>query len=171
MATAPDRLVTYQLHRREVIPATLDQVFTFFKDPRNLEALTPPWLAFRILRSTDAEVKVGMRIRYRLRLHGIPVQWESRITEYVEGSHFADEQVSGPYRSWYHRHEFRTIAGGVEMTDRVDYTMPFGPIGRLAHAVAVRRQLRLIFDFRTRMIMQRFPGPATTNPAPPAVMP
>ena len=147
----------YRLHRRHVVGGTLHEVFAFFKDPRNLEALTPPWLGFRILETTDSEVRVGTRIRYRLRLHGVPLTWRSRIAEYVEGERFADEQVTGPYRRWYHQHLFREMDGGVAIEDIVDYEMPFGVLGRLAHAVVVRRQLTSIFDYRTLQIAQRFP--------------
>jgi ligand-binding SRPBCC domain-containing protein len=149
--------MSYRLHRRQIVGGTVPEVFAFFKDPHNLEAITPPWLGFRILEATDREVRTGTRIRYRLRLHGIPLSWESRIAEYAEGRMFADEQVTGPYRRWYHRHLFEEVPGGVGIEDIVDYQLPFGPLGRLAHALAVRRQLRRIFAFREQRIAQLFP--------------
>jgi len=88
----------------------------------------------------------------------MPLSWESRITEYVDNSHFADEQVTGPYATWYHRHSFQQAAGGVEMTDIVDYSLPFGPLGRLVHWLVVRHQLRAIFDYRAAAIQQVFPS-------------
>jgi ligand-binding SRPBCC domain-containing protein len=147
----------YRLQRSQVVGGTLSEVFAFFKDPYNLEAITPPWLGFRILEATDREVRLGTRIRYDLRLHGIPLRWESRIAEYADNSLFADEQVTGPYRRWYHRHLFREVPGGVAIEDAVDYELPLGALGRIAHAVAVRRQLRAIFDHRARAIGARFP--------------
>lgn len=135
-------------------------MFAFFNNPRNLETITPPWLGFRITSMSDDTVRRGTRIRYRLKLHGIPMSWESRITEYEANSHFADEQVAGPYAHWFHRHSFRQVAGGVEMTDEVDYRLPFGPLGRLAHWLVVRHQLRAIFDYRTQVIARRFAGAA-----------
>ena len=152
--------MTYLLRRRTVVPGTLHEVFTFHTDPRNLEALTPPWLAFRVLHSTDPAVRLGTRITYGLRLHGIPMRWESRISEFVDGDSFADEMLSGPYRRWYHRHLFRDVEGGVEIEDVVEYALPFGPIGRLVHSLFVRRQLQQIFDFRTQAIDRRFPAPS-----------
>lgn len=151
--------MTYLLRRRKVVPGSLQEVFDFHTDPRNLEALTPPWLAFRVLNSTDPVVRLGTRISYGLRLHGIPMRWESRISEFEEGVSFADEMLSGPYRRWYHRHLFREVEGGVEIEDVVEYALPFGLIGRLVHTLFVRRQLQQIFDFRTHAIDRLFPAP------------
>lgn len=150
--------MSYRLHRRQIVDATLSEVFAFFSDPFNLAVITPPWLGFRIAESTDRTVRLGTTIRYRLRLHGVPLGWESRIAEYVEGEVFADEMLSGPYRRWYHRHTFRSVPGGVEIEDVVEYELPFGPLGRLAHALFVRRQLRAIFAYRERRISQLFPS-------------
>lgn len=148
--------MTHTLRRTTFLPGELADVFAFFGNPRNLETITPPWLGFRITSASDQTVRQGTRIRYRLKLHGIPMSWESRITEYEVNSHFADEQITGPYARWYHRHSFRTVAGGVEMTDEVDYRLPFGPLGRFVHWLIVRHQLRSIFDYRTQVIASLF---------------
>ena len=165
---SPESPGSYRLHRRQVVGGTLEDVFAFFADPLNLEAITPPWLGFRIVDPGDRPVRLGTRIRYRLRLHGVPLRWESRIAEHVAGGMFADEQLAGPYRRWYHRHFFRAVPGGVEIEDVVDYALPFGPLGRLTHALAVRRQLAAIFDYRRERIAERFPaagrGRAGTRP-------
>ena len=143
---------SHRLVRTTHLGGDIERIFEFFKDPRNLETITPPWLGFRIKSTSDDVVQSGTRIRYHLRLHGIPMSWESRITEFVENSHFADEQLSGPYSRWYHRHTFRAVDGGVEMIDDVEYRLPFGPFGRLVHWLIVRHQLRAIFDYRTTII-------------------
>jgi ligand-binding SRPBCC domain-containing protein len=150
--------VSHRLFRRQLVSGEVQEVFDFFKDPYNLEAITPPWLAFRVLRSSDAVVRLNTRISYKLRLHGIPLNWESRIAEFVDGESFADVMLSGPYRRWHHRHSFRRVPEGVEMLDTVDYALPFGPLGRLTHALVVRRQLAAIFDYRAARIAERFPG-------------
>jgi len=147
--------MTHRLTRTTILRGDLSRVFAFFKDPRNLETITPPWLGFRITSTSDATVREGTLIDYRLRLHGVPLSWQSRITEYAEDSHFADEQTKGPYALWYHRHVFRRVADGVEMTDHVEYRLPFGPLGRLVHWLVVRHQLRAIFDYRTKVIAER----------------
>jgi ligand-binding SRPBCC domain-containing protein len=148
--------VTYVLHRRQVVPGALSEVFAFFSDPLNLETLTPPWLGFHIVDATDRPVRAGTRIRYRLRLHGLRLRWESRIVQYVDGEMFADEQVRGPYRHWYHTHRFRAVPGGVEIEDTVEYRLPLGILGRLVHTLSVKRQLERIFAFRATRVAEIF---------------
>lgn len=149
--------MSHRLVRRQLVPGSLGEVFDFFKDPYNLEAITPPWLAFKVVRSSDDVVRLDTRISYRLRLHGIPLGWESRISEFTDGESFADEMLSGPYRRWYHRHLFREVRDGVEMQDIVEYALPFGPLGRLMNALTVRRRLEAIFEHRAERIAERFP--------------
>jgi ligand-binding SRPBCC domain-containing protein len=146
----------HRLQRRQEVARPIDEVFDFFRDPFNLEAITPPWLRFRILSASDRPIRLGTRIQYRLRIHGFPFAWESRITEYRPGALFADEQVTGPYKRWYHRHLFTPSATGVVIDDLIDYEMPFGPLGELVHLIAVRGELARIFAHRARSIAERF---------------
>lgn len=147
----------YELRRTQFVPAPMNEVFRFFEDPMNLERITPPFLRFRVLDATDEEVRFGTRIRYRLRWQIFPLRWESRISEYRKGEMFADEMLKGPYRRWYHRHYFDEVEGGVEITDVVEYQLPLGVLGTIAHALVVRRQLEEIFDYRRDAIIRLFP--------------
>lgn len=45
------------------------------------------------------------------------------------------------------------------MIDVVRYTLPFGVLGRMVHALKVRRDLRRIFDYRRRRICELFAEP------------
>jgi ligand-binding SRPBCC domain-containing protein len=146
----------YRLERQQVVPGAPDEVFAFFADAFNLEEITPPWLHFRV----DAEGPIAMRpgtlIPYRLRLHGVPVRWLTRIEAWEPARRFQDVQLRGPYRVWRHTHTFAPHEGGTAMRDRVDYALPLGPLGRLAHAALVRRDLKRIFDFRAAAVTARF---------------
>jgi hypothetical protein len=141
-------LAEYVLQRQQFIRAPLGDVFDFFSDARNLERITPDWLHFRVLTEDPTEMKVGTRIRYRLRIAGVPVGWDTCITRWEPGKAFVDRQERGPYRLWIHTHTFQPIGGGVLMDDVVRYTLPFGLLGRLAHALWVRGALAQIFDYR-----------------------
>lgn len=149
---------THLLERKQIVPAPLDEVFRFFEDPMNLERITPSWLHFHVQSATHERVQEGTEIQYRLRWQIFPMSWRSRITEYRQGEMFADEMLRGPYTRWYHQHVFRAVAEGVEMVDRVEYVLPFGPLGDLVHYLVIRRQLESIFDYRQLAIRTVFPG-------------
>ena len=138
------------LERTQIVPRALDETFKFFSDPRNLQRLTPAFLKFKFLSTPPAAVQPGTVIDYEIRLYGVPVHWRTRV-EIVEPPHrFVDVQEKGPYALWRHTHSFREIAVGTEMSDRVEYAMPFGPLGEIAYHLFVARSLEQIFDFRAR---------------------
>jgi ligand-binding SRPBCC domain-containing protein len=146
----------HTLHREQVLPGTPAEVFPFFADAGNLEAITPDWLAFRIVTPRPIDMRVGTLIEYRLKLHGLPVSWLTRIEEWEPGVRFVDMQLSGPYKLWHHTHEFEPDgAGGTVMRDTVRYALPLGPLGEVAHRAFVARDLQAIFDFRTRKVAER----------------
>lgn len=147
---------SYHLERTQFIPRPLAEVFAFFCDAANLEALTPPWLHFKILTPRPIPIAAGTLIDYRLQMFGIPFYWQTRIEEFEPGVRFVDSQVRGPYARWWHVHEFRETSSGTEMIDRVDYRMPWGPLGTLTHAVLTRHQLRTIFAYRQQRIEELF---------------
>lgn len=146
------------LRREQVLPAPPADVFPFFADAHNLEAITPPWLGFRVLTPRPVQMRPGALIEYRLRLRGIPLAWLTRIAEWVPGVRFVDEQLSGPYRLWHHTHEFvpRPEGGGTLMRDTVRYALPWWPLGEVAHALVVRRDLAAIFDHRRDAVGEAF---------------
>jgi len=137
------------LRREQRLPGPPGAVFPFFADAGNLEAITPGWLAFRIVTPRPIEMHVGALIEYRLRLHGVPVSWLTRIEEWEPGVRFVDAQLRGPYALWHHTHEFEADGDGTIVRDTVRYALPFGVFGGLAHLAFVRRDLEKIFDYRT----------------------
>jgi len=125
----------------------VETVFGFFADARNLERITPPLLGFRVITPEPIVMGVGTLIEYRLKLHGLSVDWLTRIEAWEPGVRFTDSQLMGPYRLWHHTHTFERRDGATLMRDTVRYALPAWPIGELA-AGLVRRDLAQIFDFR-----------------------
>ena len=138
----------HHLRREQRIEKPRETVFAFFASAENLEALTPPFLHFRILTPLPIEMLAGTRIEYSLRLAGVPIHWRTHITEWEPDVRFVDEQESGPYAVWRHTHEFEARGGATLMRDHVEYREPLGPLGRVAHGLFVRRTLDHIFDYR-----------------------
>lgn len=138
------------------LPQPREEVFAFFSDARNLDAITPPWVRFQTVTPAPIDMKAGALIDYNLRVHGLPIRWRTKITEWNPPVRFVDEQLRGPYRLWVHEHEFESRDGGTLMRDRVRYAVPFD---FLAHRFFVRRDVERIFAYRTESLRQRF-GPS-----------
>jgi ligand-binding SRPBCC domain-containing protein len=130
-------------------------VFGFFADAFNLEAITPSWLRFQVVTPGPIRMVPGALIEYRLRLHGVPIRWLTRIETWEPGARFVDVQVRGPYRLWHHTHSFEPHEQGTLARDRVRYALPLGPLGRLADAAFVHRDLGRIFDYRRAEVARR----------------
>jgi ligand-binding SRPBCC domain-containing protein len=148
---------THRLERTQLIARPLEEIFGFFAAALNLELITPPWLRFRLLGDGPIEMGEGTRIKYRLRLHGVPVRWESVIEEWEENQRFVDRQVRGPYRLWRHEHHFAQVQGGTQIRDRVDYALPLGLLGEAARHAFVHRDLERIFDYRAAAVATLWP--------------
>jgi ligand-binding SRPBCC domain-containing protein len=137
------------LERRQRLALPAARAFAFYADALNLEAITPPWLGFRVATPGPIAMSAGTLIDYRLRLHGVPMRWRTRIVAWEPPRRFVDVQLRGPYALWEHTHTFEPAGDdAVVIADRVRYALPFGVLGRLAHGLFVRRDLERIFDYR-----------------------
>ncbi len=140
---------TRRLETAQFINLPRRNVFSFFSDPRNLEAITPPWLSFRITDRSSEAMGQGTELTYRLRVHGLPMKWVSRITEWEPDRQFVDVQMKGPYAYWHHRHIFEEVDGGTLIRDQVDFQIPFGKPGRWLLGNMVESDIREIFGYRS----------------------
>jgi ligand-binding SRPBCC domain-containing protein len=147
----------YKVEYKQLIKASIQEVWDFFSAPANLSKITPPQMNFKIIDMQGDKMFAGQIIRYRVTvLPLVRVGWTTEITEVENGLTFVDEQRKGPYRLWRHRHTFRETAGGVEMTDVVEYAIPFGLMGRLANFLFVAREVKRIFAHRFEVVEKLF---------------
>lgn len=143
---------THVLERTQIIERSLDATFDFFGDAYNLEKITPEFLRFKILTPRPIAMKAGTLIDYSLSLFGLPFKWQTLIEQWEPGVKFVDRQVTGPYALWVHTHTFKAL--GPERTlmqDRVEYQIPLGFLGDIAHVLFVEETLRKIFDYRAEV--------------------
>jgi ligand-binding SRPBCC domain-containing protein len=147
----------FVLDRQLWLPRSRVEVFSFFADARNLQALTPPLLNFEVLTPGEIKMSVGALIDYKLRVRGIPVRWQSEITVWEPPHRFIDEQRQGPYRLWIHEHRFEERDGGTDCFDHVRYAV-LG--GSLINNLLVKNDLAKIFDFRHTELL-RLLGPVS----------
>ena len=143
----------HELKRELWLPRPVAEIFPFFAEAANLEALTPPWLNFRILSPRPIPIRLGTLIDYRIVVHGIPFRWQSEITAWEPPHRVVDEQRRGPYRLWRHEHSFSERDGGTSIGDTVQYAVLFDPI---VNRWLVRPDIDGIFDFRTKKMRELF---------------
>lgn len=141
----------YHLETSLWLPSKPEDVFPFFGDAHNLEAITPPILRFEILTPRPIAMGVGTLLDYRIRLRGVPIRWRTRIAEWSPPFRFVDEQLKGPYRRWVHTHTFTPADGGTLVRDHVAYNHWGGPF---VERWLVRPDLDAIFRFRNEKIRE-----------------
>ena len=138
-----------------------EEIFPFFADAANLEAITPPWVGFEILTPGPIAMRAGALIDYRIRLHGFPLRWRTEITAWDPPHRFVDEQRRGPYRQWVHTHSFVPKDGGTLCLDRVEYAVPGGS---LVNRWLVRPDVERIFAHRRQVLERLFGAGAPSVP-------
>ena len=156
---------TFEFESGIWLPKPLSEVFPFFSDAQNLLALTPPWLRFEVLTPAPISMKPGTTIDYRLRMHGVPIRWQSEITAWEPPDRFVDEQRRGPYRLWVHEHRFSEQNGQTLAEDHVRYAVRGGA---LVNRLLVARDLAKIFEYRHRRMALIF-GAAQSTESPSAL--
>lgn len=149
----------HSLRQTQILSVSREKLWDFISIPQNLNEITPPKMAFKIVGELPKSAYAGLLLEYKVK---IPVLgWTSWLTEikYVtDGYSFMDEQRVGPYKLWLHTHTLEDVEGGTKMTDEIHYQMPFGPLGVIAHVLFVKRTLKQIFDYRREKLDEIFPS-------------
>lgn len=148
----------HQLYREQQLNRDIETAWEFFSSPYNLAQITPKEMGFVVHTDVGNQaIFEGMEIEYTVSpLLKIPLKWRTKITEVTFQKSFTDFQEKGPYKLWNHFHEFFPNKEGVLMKDTVDYELPFGFLGDITHALLVKKKLESIFDFRFKVLEQKF---------------
>lgn len=144
------------------VPVSVDVVFAFFADTVNLDRMTPPWVHFRTVTPQPIEMRAGLILEHQLRIRGMPIRWKSEISVWQPPTRFVDEQRSGPYKFWTHRHDFAAENGGTWIRDHIDYCPRGWLLAPLVNRWLVAPDLRRVFAHRHQKIREALaPGSST----------
>lgn len=147
----------YQLHSKQTLPISKEKAWEFISNPANLKVITPERMGFHILVGADRPMFAGQLIQYKVTpFPGYTTKWVTEITHVEKGHYFVDEQRFGPYALWHHKHFLKETKNGVELEDIIDYKIPFGVLGQLAHPIIVKKQLMEIFKYREQKLKELF---------------
>lgn len=150
--------MTLHEHRFEqILPISLEEAWSFFSAPKNLNEITPDDMRFEILTKDIPQMYEGMLIQYNVTpLLGIRMPWVTEITHVVPGKLFVDEQRFGPYAFWHHQHHFEEVENGVLMKDILHYRVPLGSVGKLVNALFIEKKVKSIFEYRFELLTNKF---------------
>lgn len=137
--------------KESVIEASPERVFAFHELPDAFRRLLPPWESAEIVKTADISV-VGSQAIIDQKIFGlVPARWIAEHTAYEPPNFFEDVQISGPFKSWRHRHIIEPHPDGALLRDEIDFEPPLSFLGELAAPIAILPRLKRMFDFRHKV--------------------
>lgn len=135
----------------------IGSVAQYHSTVQTLFRLTPPSRHAR-LEGEAAPMAPGVVYHIVVKQFGfIPIHIHSRIERMDMPNLFQDCQLpgKGPFKYWCHTHQFTAINGTTTLiTDTIEYSMPFGPLGQLVDWLVVSADLKRLFDYRHKITRQ-----------------
>ncbi len=142
---------------QQFLPISVEEAWSFFSKPQNLNEITPDDMNFEILTQDISKMYQGMIIQYNVSpFPMVKMGWVTEITHVDENRIFVDEQRFGPYSFWHHQHIFEEAEDGVLMTDILNYKPPFGIVGKLMNHLVIDKKVNAIFEYRTKTLQNKF---------------
>jgi ligand-binding SRPBCC domain-containing protein len=149
-------MARYHFHDRQVLPVSVTELFNFLIQPQNLEQIMAKAMRVKVISSSTPVIEHGTVIDYTFQKNGIPLRWQSEITEFEPNVYFADLQTRGPFRYWLHKHILKPVAEGTEITDDLTFEPPLGILGEIAYHAFIRRDIERIFSLRKKRMEELF---------------
>lgn len=98
-------------------------------------------------------IEHGQFVTWKARHFGVTWTMTSKITEWDRPFRFVDEQVRGPFKSFWHEHVFTPTDAGVQLRDRVRFEAPLGVLGTVAEKVVLGRYMPRLIDTRNEFLL------------------
>lgn len=148
----------HRLFREQQLNCSIEKAWKFFSAANNLSEITPKDMNFIVLTAMENDqIYEGMLIDYYVSpLWGVKMKWQTEIIKVNFQKSFIDFQKKGPYKLWHHHHEFIPNEKGVLMKDTIDYELPLGFLGEIAHTLFVKKKLEHIFNYRYKVLEKMF---------------
>ena len=145
---------------RSRIDAPAEEVFRWHAEPAALDRLSPPWEPVEIIQPAPG-IRAGDRGILRVHFGPLRIRWMFEHRDYIEGRQFRDVQLSGPFRRWEHTHSMEPQgASACILTDRIQYELPLGLVGRVLGGWFVHRKLVRLFKYRHRVTAEAMLAPS-----------
>ncbi|MEM6884859.1 MAG: hypothetical protein AAF571_07480 [Verrucomicrobiota bacterium] len=133
------------------LPADLEAVFDFHRDPRNLDHVQPPGaqvLEADLPAMLESNSICSLKVKVPFGIQ----QWKIQVDELSldqDSGHavMVDRALESPFAHWVHRHEFQQQGADTIMRDEVEFQPPGGVLAWLL-VLPAYLMLLLLFTFR-----------------------
>ena len=144
--------------RKQIVNVSSDNVFEFFSNPFNMRQITPPHLQLEILNSYPIMMHDGLHLDFTFKRSLFRMAWVLELTDWNPlNKTFTEQQIKGPFQTWTHKHTIKGLNKDItEIIDDINYTLPFGFIGKIFQPMLVESQIKKMFDYRFRRLSEWF---------------
>lgn len=94
----------------------------------------------------------GQSVTWQGRHFGLTLRHTSRIDAWRPYAYFRDVMTDGVFQHFEHDHHFAAMDDGTRMRDELRFSAPWGPLGKLAAKMLVRRHLTELLIRRNAVI-------------------
>ena len=91
---------------------------------------------------THGKIALGETVTFEGKHFGIRQRLTVKVTEFEKPRFFTDVMIEGTFKSFKHKHEFITKGDGTLMRDTLQWTSPFGILGKIVDAILLKNHLR-----------------------------
>jgi len=138
-----------------LINCTIDELFDFHTDTKNIKLITPSHTKVELMNYTDGFYE-GKLIKLKTTRAFVPIFWIVKIEKYQRPTIIIDVAVKSPFTLWEHSHAFAQKGDMCELKDTIRYKIPFGVLGRMV-APFIKKDIQNMFEYRhkqTKMILE-----------------
>jgi uncharacterized protein len=140
------------------MPASVAALWKWHEQPGAFARLNPPFDPAELV-SRKGGLEVGAETVVKIALGPKKIEWVARHTACEKEKLFVDEQISGPFSKWIHRHHFifKTSHTSV-LRDEIEFELPMGALGEFFAKGAIEAKLKALFRYRhviTKLDLQR----------------
>ncbi len=134
--------------KESIIKAAPEKVFAFHELPDAIERLIPPWENVKVIQKADISVIGSQAILEQKILGFIPSRWVAEHTKYDPPKMFEDIQISGPFKSWRHRHIIKPHEDGACLRDEIEFEPPLSFLRMAMTPIIITPKLEKMFAYR-----------------------
>ncbi len=99
-------------------------------------------------------IELGETVTWRAKHLGVYQNFTSKVIGCRDADYFADEMVSGAFKSFKHEHFFSYENGETILKDVMEFTSPLGVLGKLADFLFLEKYMTRFLMLRNKIIKE-----------------